>query len=249
MASDTYRWLARYYDHLFEFRRPFDSARKVVLEPVLPEVRSACDLCCGTGSMALLYAKRGIRTFAVDLSPDMCRIARAKAKRESAEVQVIRADMRDFHLPQKVDLITCEFDALNHVPRKSDLRRVLRCVARGLNGGGHFVFDVNNRLAFERIWSNTWFLDKDPVSMVMHGGHKRGSAKAWTDVEWFVRTGKNTWRRYHEHVEEICWSAPEIRNALVEAGFDQIRKWDAAPFFQDAYTQPGNRTFWRARKR
>lgn len=184
---------------------------------------------------------------AVDLSPEMCRITRQKAKSAGLKVRVIRADMRDFELPGAVDLITCEFDALNHVPEKRDLHRVLKCVNRALAPGGHFAFDVNNRLAFERVWSKTWFVDKDPVAMVMHGGHMPRSDRAWTDVEWFVRHGK-TWTRHREHVEEVCWSATEMRAALQTAGFGKIRSWDAAPFFEDVFTRPGYRTFWLARK-
>jgi SAM-dependent methyltransferase len=242
-----YRWLAEYYDHLFELRRPFETARKRVIGPILPSVRSACDLCCGTGTFAVSMAGNGMRMFAVDLSPGMCRITRRKANDAGVAIRVIRADMRDFELPQRVDLITCEFDALNHVPEKRDLQRVLRCVIRALQPRGHFAFDVNNRLAFERVWSNTWFVDKDPVAMVMHGGHMPRSDRAWTDVEWFVRDGK-TWTRHHEHVEEVCWSATEMRSALQQVGFEKIRAWDAAPFFDDAFTRPGYRTFWLARK-
>jgi SAM-dependent methyltransferase len=248
MASDTYRWLAKYYDHLFELRRPFEAARERVIGPLLPRVEAACDLCCGTGTLALEFARRGIKTFAVDLSPDMCRIAREKARQAALPVRVLRADMRDFRLPQAVDLITCEFDALNHVPQKRDLRRVVKCVARALRPGGHFAFDVNNRLAFQRVWPLTLFLEKDPVALVMHGGHKPGTDKAWSDVEWFVREGK-CWKRHHEHIEEVCWTGGEIREALSSADFDRLRSWDAAPFFQDVYTRPGNRTFWLARKR
>lgn len=247
MASGPYRWLAKYYDHLFELRRPFEMARERILGPLLPNVNSACELCCGTGTFAILLAQLGIRVYAVDLSTEMCRITREKAKKTGLPIKVIHADMRDFRLPQPVDLITCEFDALNHVPNRKDLRRVIKSAARALRPGGHFTFDVNNRLAFERIWGSTWFLERDPVVMVMHGGHKKGSDRAWTDVEWFIRKG-NIWTRHHEHVEEVCWSAAEIRDALSAAGFDQIRSWDAAPFFNDKFTRRGSRTFWRARK-
>jgi len=54
----------------------------------------------------------------------MCRLARSKARRAGANVNISPADMRTFRLPEPVDLITCEFDAVNHVPRKSDLARV-----------------------------------------------------------------------------------------------------------------------------
>jgi SAM-dependent methyltransferase len=248
MPSDKYRWLAQYYDFLFEYRRPFGTARKAVIGPLLPKVKSACDLACGTGNMAMTLARRGIKTFAVDLSPDMCRITREKVRLAGLPIQVIVADMRDFHLPEPVDLITCEFDALNHIPQRRDLHRVLKCVGSALRPGGHFAFDVNNRVAFERLADRSWFVDKDPVAMVMNNHLKPGANRAKIDVEWFIRTGK-IWERHHEHVEEIFWTAAEIHAALSAAGFDQIKTWDAAPFFKDALTRPGNRTFWRARYR
>jgi SAM-dependent methyltransferase len=247
VGSDTYGWLAKYFDYLFEFRRPYESARKTILEPLLPRVGSACDLCCGTGALALQFAAAGISTFAVDLSPEMCRIARTKARASELPVRVLHADMREFTLPAQVDLITCEFDSLNHVPQRRDLDRVLRRVSAALKPGGHFIFDVNNRLAFERVWRLTWFTEKDPVVMVMHGGHKPGTDRAWSDVEWFVRVGK-CWKRHHEHIEEVCWTAGEIRDALAARGFAGVRSWDAEPFFNDQFTRPGYRTFWRARR-
>jgi SAM-dependent methyltransferase len=248
MAGDTYHYLALYYDHLFEFRRPFEAARRALIEPLLPKVTAACDLCCGTGAWALQLAERGIRTSAVDLSPDMCRLARSKARAARLPLQVLQADMRSFRLPEPVQLVTCEFDALNHLPRKQDLPRTLAAVAAALEPGGWFVFDVNNRLAFERVWSGTWFIDRDPVAMVMHGGHEPGSDHAWTELEWFIRKGAS-WQRRHERVEEVCWSAAEIRQALRQAGFSSITTRDATPFFDDRFTRPGYRTFWRARKR
>jgi SAM-dependent methyltransferase len=244
---ETYKWLAVYYDHLFEFRRTWAGAHKRIVYPLLPQVASACDLCCGTGDTALLFAGRGIRTFAVDLSAEMCRITRRKAREAGLPVRVFQSDMRDFRLPQPVDLITCEFDAINHVPRKRDLARVFMSVAAALRPGGYFVFDVNNRKAFEQVWTLTWFIDKDPVAAVMRSGHKAGTDRAWIDVEWFVRKGR-TWTRRRERVEEVCWSAEEIRDTLARAGFGRIRRWDAGQFFNDQFIRPGQRTFWLARR-
>lgn len=247
MASGVYHWLARYYDHLFEARRSFTSAHKVMLKPLLRNLTAACDLCCGTGDLAMEFARKGIETYAVDLSPEMCAITRNKSLSAGLDIRVIQADMRRFRLPRPVQLITCEYDALNHLRRAQDLPRVLQCVSRALEPGGFFLFDVNNRRAFEGIWSQTWFVERAPVALVMHGGHVPGTDHAWTDLEWFIREG-DAWQRHHERVEEVCWPAPVMRQALRDAGFDRIETWDAAPFFNDTFTKRGNRTFWRARK-
>ena len=120
-----YRWLAQYYDELFSsFRFPIDAARERLLSRIIPSVDTACDLACGTGTTALILARKGITMYAVDLSPVMCRLAREKAERAGLPIRVLRADMRSFRLPKAVDLITCEYDALNHVPTRRTCGRL-----------------------------------------------------------------------------------------------------------------------------
>jgi len=248
-ANPPYRWLAHYYDELFTDALSWaEPARERMLGDILPRVQSACDLACGTGTTAVLLARKGIKMFGVDLSPIMCRLTRQKAQRAAVPLRVIHADMRNFHLPEPVDLVLCEFDALNHVPRKSDLALVAKSVARALRPGGYFYFDVNNRLAFEKVWPSTWFLDTARLAVVMHGGYDRSRDKGWTNVEWFFREG-SCWRRRRERVEQVCWTAAEMRNTLRSAGFDRIRAWDATPYFQFVPNmRPGCRTFYRGRK-
>lgn len=225
-----------------------DAARERLLGRILPCVETACDLACGTGTTALALARKGIRMYGVDLSPLMCRLARQKAKRASLPVRVFRADMRNFRLPEAVDLITCEYDALNHVPRKSDLRRVARAVERALRPGGHFYFDVNHSRGFKRYWSGVVWIEKPGVAVLMRNGHNRQANRAWSDIEWFVRDGRY-WRRHHERVQEVSWNSDEIQRILGEAGFDQVRAWDAAPFFKkNSPVVSGCRTIYLARK-
>ena len=244
-----YRLLARYYDEFFAFQRgPIDAGREQVLRPVMPGVRAACDLACGTGTTALKLAAMGIETYAVDLSQGMCGEVRAKARSAGLRVRVAQGDMRTFRLPSPVDLITCECDALNHVPRKSDLARVARAVARALRPGGHFFFEVNNRAGFAKYWTGTWWLERPGVVLVMRNGNRAAADRAWSDVEWFVREG-SLWRRYRERVEEVCWSAEEVRSALASQGFDQVREIDAAPFFKGEIITAGCRSFYLARKK
>jgi SAM-dependent methyltransferase len=244
-----YRWLASYYDRVFTFHQPWgEAARKKVLADILPQVKSACDLACGTGTTALWLTVRGIRAFGVDLSPDMCRAARRKVKAVGQPVRILQADMCNFRLPEKVDLVLCEFDALNHVPRKSDLVRVARAVARALKPGGHFFFDVNNRLGFQSYWKGTWCVEKPGLFLVMNNGNDAAHYRAWSSCEWIIRQGR-LWKRHHELVREVCWSRTEMRAALQKAGFDRIRAWDSSPFFKGAHhIKPGCRVQYLARK-
>ncbi|MCZ2150653.1 MAG: methyltransferase domain-containing protein [Bryobacterales bacterium] len=68
-----YKLLAEHYDELFGFARSWgEFARTNLLANVLPKIDSACDLACGTGTAALELARRGLKVYAVDLSPTMC---------------------------------------------------------------------------------------------------------------------------------------------------------------------------------
>lgn len=247
--TETYHWLARYYDKIFSGSRlPIDRARERILGGILSQVECACDLACGTGTTAIILSRMGIAMYAVDLSSEMCRAAREKVKRAGLTVRVLRGDMRTFKLPHAVDLITCEYDAINHVPQRADLRRVARAVERALRPGGHFYFDVNNALGFERYWTSTVLIEKPGMVLVMCNGHNARATRAWSDVEWFIRDGRR-WQRKRERVEEVCWSSEEIRRTLREAGFDWIRAWDGAPFFKgNPLIRRGCRTVYLARK-
>ena len=226
-----------------------DAARQQLLGWILPHTKSACDLACGTGTTALALAREGIEMFAVDLSPVMCRLAREKARRSGLPLRVLRADMRKFQLPKPVDLVTCENDALNHVPRKADLRMVAKAVARALRPGGYFYFDVNTRLSFEHIWPDTWFVENENVAAAFRGAYDRLTGKASSEIDWFVREGP-LWRRRHERVEQVCWTDRELRSALRQAGFRVLGAWDATAFFTTSpETISGCRTFYLARSK
>lgn len=249
MADSPYKLLAVYYDRLLgSVQRPMSRVRRQVLGDILKRTDAACDLACGTGTTAVELARHGIRMYAVDASSAMCRLARQKAREAGVGVRVLHGDMRSFRLPEAVDLVTCEFDALNHVPRRRDLDRVARAVAKALRPGGWFFFDVNNRLAFEKAWTGTWRHELPGVVLVMHGGYDRRRQKGWSNAEWFIRKGA-CWRRTVERVEEVAWTAKEIRQSLHRAGFSTIRAWDETPFVRGEWPiAPGYRTVYLAEK-
>jgi SAM-dependent methyltransferase len=250
MPVKPYNLLATHFDKLFPIAHSCGaSAREKLLDGIVLQCKSTCDLACGTGATAIEMAQLGLQVYAVDQSPVMCELAAKKVKRAKANVTVIQADMRRFELPQPVDLITCEFDAINHVPKKSDLALVAKSVAKALRPGGYFYFDANNRRAFEEVWPLTWRMEKPGLVVIMHGTHEEGQDIAHSTAEFFIRQGK-LWERHLEHVQEVCWTRQEIHDTLRVAGFDSIRTWDASRFFPpESMISRGHRTIYLARNR
>jgi SAM-dependent methyltransferase len=103
--------------------------------------RSAADIGCGTGLFGC-YLRQcwGVPVFAVDTSRAMLRIA-ARRCREPG-IRFLNQDVRCLDLPRPVDLVTANFDTVNHLLTPEDLGRAFRRIAANLCVGGHFIFDV-----------------------------------------------------------------------------------------------------------
>lgn len=103
--------------------------------------RNAADLGCGTGLFANYLSRCwDVPVWAVDISPDMLRVAELNCS--GSGVRLLRQDIRCLRLPEPVDLATSNFDALNHLTGKDDLRVAFQRVAENLRPGGHFYFDL-----------------------------------------------------------------------------------------------------------
>lgn len=226
VPSRPYTLLARFYDQLTPYAPAMNRhARQKILGRILRQVRSVCDLGCGTGATARDFARRGLRVFAVDNSPTMCLLARQKARRARLPVRVLCADMRNFGLPEPVDLVTCEFASLNHLARRDDLGRAAHAVARALRPGGYFLFDVNTPLSFQHQYTATYWFENPEFKLVLRGSYDARRGKARLNFEWFLPQGR-LWRHQRQRVENVCWSDAEIRRALRRAGFAHLRVWD-----------------------
>jgi len=103
--------------------------------------RSAADIGCGTGLFARYLSECwSAPVWAVDISPEMLRVARRNCL--GANVGLLRQDIRCLRLPTPVDLVTSNFDALNHLTGEGDLRVAFHRIAENLRPGGHLYFDL-----------------------------------------------------------------------------------------------------------
>jgi SAM-dependent methyltransferase len=250
VRNRPYKYLAEFYERIFTpgVSAIQEAARRAVLGEILPQVQSACDLACGSGNTAVTLAKKEIRVFAVDNSPAMCRLTGERARSAGVALQIIRADMRNFSLPEPVDFVLCEGDAINHLDCKDDLKLVAKSVAGALRPGGWFYVDANNRAGFKSYWKDTWWNERPGLVAVMRNGNDASHDRAWCDVEWFIHSGRGRWYRRHERVQEVCWNAREIRSIFRTAGFTRVRAHDASPYFKNPLIAPGCRTLYLAQK-
>jgi SAM-dependent methyltransferase len=250
---NTYAELGPVYDEIWPlYDKAWLQARRKLLESVLPNVKSVCELGCGTGTASIDFAHRGLKVYALDLSAAMCRVTREKVRKSGLPVQVRRADMRSFRLPEPVDLITSQWGAINHLPKRADLHRVARAVCRALRPGGYFYFDLHQRRLYEKQWSVTHCGESPKFFAVERGGFDRRRGVGWSHVTWFVPRPKGVWERHDDLMEEIEWPHAELVRILRQAGLEVIRVLDFSNLAHPPSTRrvpDGLRTMYLARKK
>ena len=197
--------------------------------------RTAADIGCGTGLFArYLNRSWNVPVIGVDISRDMLRIAARNCRR--VRVCLLRQDIRTLRLPHPVDLITCNFDTLNHLVRDGDLARTFRSVQDNLNAGGHFIFDM--------------LLQCGPVGKVHRFGvrYQTAQRQVTQHIRWDPTSrqvsilvsirSRSAPRRILEAHRERAYSTKEIGDALLEAGFVIRGIHDATTLTMPSHCQP-----------
>ena len=178
-------------------------------------VRTLVDVACGTGNSTLPWLKQhGWTVVGVDRSEAMLREARRKSKRVRWHCQELTA----LRLPYRADVVTCHFDALNHVLDARGLRRVFASVARLLEDGGLFQFDVNTPAALEWLGRHEKFFRVGPHCFSAFNEYDRARRIATFHQMWFVKRGR-LFERREVIVQERGYPRATLRRMLVAAGF------------------------------
>jgi SAM-dependent methyltransferase len=107
------------------------------------------DVGCGTGKGFMPLLELGWKVTAVDISPAMVELARAKA---GPGVRIEVADMRELPRYGGFDLAICLDDAINYLHSAAELERALRGMAANLAPGGVLIFDSNTLTTYRTFF-------------------------------------------------------------------------------------------------
>ena len=226
------------YDAVVDFY--FDILGREGLKP-----RTAVDLACGTGSVTLLLAQRGLTVTGVDMSEEMLCQAMDKAMYLEHPPTFVCQKLQQLRLPRAVDLAVCALDSLDYITHPADCERAIRRIYKALNPGGCFIFDVNTPEKL-RAMDDQIFLDEDDnVYCVWRGEFDRETNICTYAMDLFQRKGELWERSYEEHLE-YAYSAQQLTGYLRDAGFTAIEVYADRRFEAPA---PGEqRIYIKARK-
>ncbi len=185
---------------------------KAAQECLKHEPKRVLDLCCGTGDLAVTVCRleeRGVRVVGLDYSPPMLEIARQKAAFLAGDryISFIHGDAASLPFPDaSFDCVGISFAFRNLTYKNPLFRQHLTEVYRVLTAEGRYVIvetsQPDSRL-FRRIFH--WYL------------------------RWFVRrvgfwlSGNRGAYNYLAESAANFYTAEEVENMLLEAGFREVR--------------------------
>lgn len=244
---DAYRELARSYDRLtndvdYEAVAAF---YQQILDAEGLHPKTAVDLACGTGSVTLLLAQRGLKVTGVDMSEDMLTVAWEKSQSLENPPMFVCQKLQELRLPRGVDLAVCALDSLDYILDPTDCAEAIRRVYKALNPGGIFIFDVNTPEKLKAMDGQVFLDEDDDVYCVWRGEFDEKTNICSYGMDLFQRQG-DVWQRSFEEHQEYAYTTQQLTEYLRQAGFTGIRVYGDRRL--EAPDGSDQRVYFKARK-
>jgi SAM-dependent methyltransferase len=212
---------AAFYDVLYSFVDYEATVRELraTLDAQAPHARSLLDVGCGTGRHLELLRER-YEVEGLDINPTMLKAARERCP----GVTLHEADMADFSLGSRFDLVMCLFSSIGYVRTEARLRSAVLCMSRHLAPGGLLI--IEPWFTPEQYWTGTItanHIDQPDLKLTWMYTSEREGAVSVLDIHYMVGrpAGIETFRERHEiglfteqqHIDAFSKAGLEARHA------------------------------------
>ena len=186
-----------------------------LLAELAPAAQKLLDVACGTGEHARwLAAEHGLRVDGIDL--DAALVELAAAKNPGGDFR--RADMTDFDLGRRYDVVTCLFGSIAYACTPDALAGAARCLVRHLDPRGLLLcepFLAPGALADGRVTARAVETGELGVCRVTHA--RVAGRQARISFDYLVANAQGIERRSETH-ELGLYTEEELVAALCAAG-------------------------------
>lgn len=206
---------AKYYEKLGwnDFSRNFYG----VLRKYFPYGKfKYLDVACGGGVLATKISQlKRASVDAFDISPAMINVAKAKSKKVNFFVD----DMIKFNKQQEYDIISCFYDAINHIEGLDVWQRFFENVYFSLKPKGIFVFDFNTLKAKDK-WEANWENKHNSYLIIWKNIGRKYEDRAIVKISAFLKNKK----LFEEKFINYFYLTNDIKIRLKKAGFKIIKE-------------------------
>lgn len=207
--------------------------------------KSFLDIAAGPAANAIELVKRGIKSFAIDLSNEMVAYGKARARKDNVELTYLQADMCDFKLSEKVDLAAIFMASTGYILTNEDMIKHLRAVSDNLNPQGIYVLEMlhpRDVFSIGKSTSTTWEETDSDVKVSVQWGDEGDTFDPITQIKMVTAHLKYKTPTESGEIDEQSkqreYTYQEMK-ALIELSgtFDLVKmlgSWDIAiPFSND----------------
>jgi len=146
---------ADYYDLIYSSFKNYDKeVRKLhaIINESLPEAKTVLDVACGTAKHAeILHANYGYKVDGIDLEQRFVEIAQKRIPSGKFH----QADMKDFSLGEKYDVVVCLFSSIGYLRSLGEITQTLRNFKEHLSDDGIIIVEP-------------WFTPEEFTSGLVH---------------------------------------------------------------------------------
>jgi SAM-dependent methyltransferase len=188
--------------------------------------KSCADVACGTGIFVQYMS--GLAEVVYGVEPAQPMLERARRRNSGNQAVFLQQSFSELELPERVDLVTCNFDSLNYLLAEEELAEALARFKNALNPGGHAIFDMNT------VWQLEELSSQEPWVHVLPNGYSiwdtswngEGSIQSLHMVN-LLREASGLYRRSEELHQERGYPLESLESLIEQAGFAWHRAYDA----------------------
>ncbi|MBR1822370.1 MAG: class I SAM-dependent methyltransferase [Clostridia bacterium] len=186
--------------------------------------RTLCDCACGTGSMSVRFADRGVRVTGVDLSEEMLARAQEKARRAGVQVMFACQDMCALALPRPVDALVCACDGVNYLLNDARLTEFFQRARATIRPGGALVFDISSPWKLKHTLGDNFFgEERDDIAYLWSNRFDGEAGTVTMDLTFFVRQSNGLYLRFSEIHTQKSHEPEHLRALLLKNGFTNVQ--------------------------
>ena len=214
-----YKELAKYYDliyHWKNYKKEDSKIKKLISRYKKSEGKNLLDIACGTGHH-LKFFKDSFSCTGIDINNEMLRVA----KKNVNKVVFKQANMINFNLNKKFDVILCIFSSIGYVKTYSNLRITIKNFARHLKKGGIVIIEPwfgKPEFKAGMPWMTTY--DSKYIKIARLNVSKVKNNTSILDMHYLVAEKNKDVRHFVDRHELGLFDIKKTLKIMKEAGFE-----------------------------
>lgn len=211
------------------------------------------EFACGSGRLTIPLAESGLEITALDFSENMLRLLEKKAIEKKLKIDIIQADMTNFHIANKFSFALLGYFALQQLTSLSAQEKCLKTIHRQLKTDGVLGLDIYpcvcegpDEMESELLYSAAYPFDNSQISMYSSYKIDRlNLIKTWKDEYIKCKNGKE--EHFFNTISLMECSPAYMELLLDKCGFKIIEQYGS--FDKKTVTLDSNNILYLCKKK